>query len=75
LEQFWSFGSGEIIFSLLSPSSEKSQFVITLPPHRNPLQRSNFWKFINVIASVPSPATNGEIGTGWNTFGALVLEK
>jgi len=35
LEQFWSLGSREIIFSLLSPSSQKFQFVITLPFHQN----------------------------------------
>ena len=49
MEQVWSFCSREIIFSLLSPSSEKSQFVITLPSHRNRPRKSDLQGILKLL--------------------------
>jgi len=76
LEQFWSFGSGEILFSLLSPSSQ--QFPIyhqTASPPKASAKVGSSRNFESAFAPRPDPTTNGEVHTSWNNFGALVLEK
>jgi len=49
LEQFWSFGYREIVFSLFSPSSQKNQFVVTLPFHRNRPRKSDLQRILKVL--------------------------
>jgi len=42
MKQVWSFGSREIVFSLLSHHPNNSQFIIKLPFHRNRRRKSDF---------------------------------